>query len=63
MNGPQLRLCGALILLPTLVLLLSGWSVLFSAEGAVPTIVQFALLAAGLAMVYRGENPPAQAGG
>ncbi|MFJ2620803.1 hypothetical protein [Glutamicibacter sp. NPDC087344] len=63
MNGSWLRLCGAMILLPTLVLLLSGWSVLFTAEGAVVTIVQFALLLTGLVMVYRGENPRRRASG
>ncbi len=63
MNGSWLRLCGAMILLPTLVLLLSGWSVLFTAEGAVVTFVQFALLLTGLVMVYRGENPRRRASG
>lgn len=63
MSGFKLRALGAGTIMVGLVSLLSGWSVLFSPEGAVATIVQFALLATGLILVYRGENPPSQVTG
>ncbi|KSU68158.1 hypothetical protein [Arthrobacter sp. NIO-1057] len=56
MNGFQLRLVGACILLFVLIGLLSGWSALFAADALLSTLLQAGLLILGLALVYQGEN-------
>ncbi|WP_159609336.1 hypothetical protein [Glutamicibacter sp. JC586] len=56
MNGFQLRLLGACVVLFVMIGLLSGWSALFATEALVFTLFQFGVLALGLALIYLGEN-------
>jgi len=56
MNGLQLRLAGACVILFVLIVLLSGWSALFAPEALLSTLLEAGLLVLGLALVYQGEN-------
>lgn len=56
MSGVKLRILGASALTLGLVGLLSGWSVLDSADGTPFAVLQLGLVGAGLLLVYRGER-------
>ncbi|WP_440102641.1 hypothetical protein [Glutamicibacter mishrai] len=56
MNGIRLRLLGAGLVMLVMVVILSGWSALFAADGLLATTIQLGALLLGFAMIYRGEN-------